>query len=239
MYATINPNTFREIAKNVWMLMTEFDPENFDGTIDGTKILGSSTGGITFADAPEYSDLGEDIDNCPKNTLELQWKEDGEVSLSGTFVTINASLVQMLIGSADVDINNSNHIIPRTSLKTSDFKPYIWAVTDYGENKVMAIKLKRVLNTSGFAAATTDNGKATFAFTFKSHKTLANLSDAPYEVYIAEDSSAVQYTYTAVTPEGTENPVNEGWYEKIGEDYYLTSDTTVDNEKTYYERVEA
>ena len=41
--------------------------------------------------------------------------------------------------------------------------------------------------------------------------------------------------YTVVTPVGTENPQEEGWYEFIGGAYVETSDTTVDNEKTYYQ----
>ena len=47
-------------------------------------------------------------------------------------------------------------------------------------------------------------------------------------------------TYTVVTPTGTENPSEEGWYERSGEAgsyvYTLSTDTTVDNSKTYYER---
>lgn len=46
------------------------------------------------------------------------------------------------------------------------------------------------------------------------------------------------YTYTAVTPEGIENPATEGWYELNGEAYTLTTDTTVDSGKTYYTREE-
>lgn len=43
----------------------------------------------------------------------------------------------------------------------------------------------------------------------------------------------------AVTPVGTENPNEEGWYEYDGSswdyrEYFLTEDTTVDSEKTYY-----
>lgn len=48
------------------------------------------------------------------------------------------------------------------------------------------------------------------------------------------------YTYTPVTPVGTENPSEENWYERSGEEgsyvYTLTEDTTVDSEKTYYKR---
>ena len=48
--------------------------------------------------------------------------------------------------------------------------------------------------------------------------------------------TAPTYNYTAVVPEGTEDPSEAGWYEKVGTEYVLTEDTTVDNEKTYYVR---
>ena len=42
--------------------------------------------------------------------------------------------------------------------------------------------------------------------------------------------------FTEVTPEGTENPSEEEWYEKDGESglFSLTEDTEVDSETTYY-----
>lgn len=43
------------------------------------------------------------------------------------------------------------------------------------------------------------------------------------------------FSATAVTPEGTENPSTEGWYEIVDGAYVLSEDTTVDGEKTYYE----
>ena len=43
-------------------------------------------------------------------------------------------------------------------------------------------------------------------------------------------------TYATVTPAGSENPTTEGWYEldSITGKYVLSTDTTVDNSKTYY-----
>lgn len=41
-------------------------------------------------------------------------------------------------------------------------------------------------------------------------------------------------SYSSVTPVGTENPKTEGWFEKSGDEYFLTADETVDSEKTYY-----
>lgn len=37
-----------------------------------------------------------------------------------------------------------------------------------------------------------------------------------------------------VTPIGTENPSEEGWYEYVSSEYVLSADTTVDSSKTYY-----
>lgn len=57
--------------------------------------------------------------------------------------------------------------------------------------------------------------------------------DAGYEAVTPTPS------YDAVTPEGTENPSTEGWYERSGEVgsyvYTLSTDTEVDGTKTYYE----
>lgn len=60
--------------------------------------------------------------------------------------------------------------------------------------------------------------------------------DAPY----ASTPYVPTYKYTAVDPAGTENPSEEGWFEREGTQapytYVATTDTTVDAETTYYIR---
>lgn len=65
------------------------------------------------------------------------------------------------------------------------------------------------------------------------------------KVYSAGTNVAVadigQPTYSEVTPVGTENPSEEGWFEEDPLNpgsYILSEDTEVDSEKTYYEEVE-
>lgn len=41
-------------------------------------------------------------------------------------------------------------------------------------------------------------------------------------------------TYDAVTPETGDNPSTEGWYELVNGKYVLSTDTEVDDQKTYY-----
>lgn len=188
-FKKVKPTTFDELTMNVFMLVSEFDPTTFDFSeeIDGSKIIASTTGGVTFTDAPEYTDFGEDIDNCPKNTMELKHKEDGEITISGNLVTVTAETVKMLIGAADI---TGNKVTQRTDLKQSDFMAELWGITDYGDNGLLAIRMKRVLNTSGFSISTTDQQKGQFAFTFTCHKTIENVTDPAYEIYV-------------LTPDGT------------------------------------
>lgn len=68
--------------------------------------------------------------------------------------------------------------------------------------------------------------------------------DAGYtEVTPTPEYEAVEplVEYEEVTPEGTENPSNEGWYERSGTEgeyvYTVTTDQTVDETAIYYEAV--
>lgn len=187
-FKKIKPTTMNELTMNVFMLLVDFDPDSFSlasGVIDGSKIIASTTGGVTFTDKPEYIDFGGDIDNCPKNTMELKVKKDGEAKVSGNLVTVNSTLFKMLIGAADV---TGNKITPRTDLSMLDFTT-LWGIADYGKGGLIAIKMKRVLNTSGLSITTTDDSKGQFAFEFTCHKTLYDLEDPPYEVYVLDSGS--------------------------------------------------
>ena len=214
-YTKISPNTLNELTFNVFMLLNDFHPDAFypgNSEIPGRDIIGSTTGGVTFSDVPTYIDLGEDIDNCPKNVMELKVKDDGEVKLSGNLVTINANMVKMLMGAATI---TGHQITPDQELTTSHFTT-LWGLADYGKGGVIAIKMNRVLNTSGFSVSTTDKNKGQFAFEFTCHKTINDLTTPPYEVYLIRPVSVMltpnpvrldlgeQYSYTDVV--ATVNP---------------------------------
>ncbi len=83
------------------------------------------------------------------------------------------------------------------------------------------------------------NAKATSHIEIDSTKVTKAQLDAIEAVLYGTAGSV---SYNEVSPAGTENPVTEGWYERSGSAgayvYTLTSDTTVDSEKTYFEKVE-
>lgn len=78
------------------------------------------------------------------------------------------------------------------------------------------------------------NAKATSHIEIDSTKVSSTAMAAIERVLYGTDAGN---EYVAVTPVGTENPTTEGWYELVEGTYTLSSDTTVDSEKTYYEKI--
>ena len=77
------------------------------------------------------------------------------------------------------------------------------------------------------------NAKATSHIEIDSTKvTAAQL--AAIEAIIYGQEGTVYYSEASAV--SGDNPVSEGWYEKVNNIYVLSSDTTVDSEKTYYEK---
>ena len=66
-FTQIPSTAFQNIQLNAGILVDSFVPST--GTIG--NLLGATTGGVQFQDSIEYTDFGDDIDNCPKNMLEL------------------------------------------------------------------------------------------------------------------------------------------------------------------------
>lgn len=189
-YTQIPSTAFQNIQLNAGILVDGFTPAT--GVIG--NLLGATSGGVNFTDSVEYKDFGEDIDNCPKNMLELKKLDKHEVKMSGTFVTINADTAKWLAGAADVDDLDATHIIPRNDVLASDFKD-IWWIGDYSDENTgdnagfVAIHMMNALNTGGFQIQSTDKEKGKFAFEFTGHYSMDAQDTVPYEIYIQQGNS--------------------------------------------------
>lgn len=184
-YTQIPADTFSKLQMNAGILVKTFTPST--GVIG--DLIGATSGGINFTDTVNYIDLGDDIDNCPKNTMELKQIESHEVSMSGTFVTVSTATAKMLIGAADIDATDNTKVTPRNDLTSADFSD-LWWIGDYSDVNTgnnagfLAIHLKNALNTGGFQIQSTDKAKGTFAFSFTGHYSIEAQDTVPYEVYI-------------------------------------------------------
>lgn len=189
-YTQIPVDTFEQMQLNAGILVDSFTPAS--GVIG--DILGATSGGINFKATPSYTDFGEDIDNCPQNTMEMKKLDGWLATMAGNMITVTAGTAKGLVGAADIDSSDPTHIIPREELKESDFKD-VWWVGDYssfnGDNNggFCAIHLKNALSTDGFQLQTTNKKKGTFAFTYTGHYSMANIKEAPFEIYIKKGSA--------------------------------------------------
>lgn len=183
-YTKIPETTFQNLQLNAGVLLSAFNPES--ATVANESIIGATTGGVNFTATPTFSDYGEDIDNCPKNMKELKKLDSWEISLSGTYVTVDANAVKALVGAADV---SGNKITPRNDLKLTDFTD-VWWVGDYSDQNgetnggFVAIHMINALSTGGFAIQSSDNGKGNFAFTYTAHYSMSAQDTVPFEVYV-------------------------------------------------------
>lgn len=216
-YTQIPATAFQNIQLNAGIMVDSFVPAT--GVVG--RLLGATTGGVNFTDSIEYTDFGEDIDNCPKNTLELKKLDSHEVKMSGTLVTIDAATAKLLAGAADADQLDATHIVPRNDLVAADFKD-LWWIGDYsdvntGDNAgFVAVHLLNALNTGGFQIQSTDKGKGQFAFEFTGHYSMAAQDTVPYEIYIRQGGGGV-------TPSILLN--THATSVVAGEDVTLTADT--------------
>ena len=183
-YTKIPETTFKNLQLNAGVLLSDFNPES--ATVANESIIGATTGGVNFTATPTFSDYGEDIDNCPKNMMELKKLDSWEISMSGTYVTVDANAVKTLVGAADV---SGNKITPRNDLKLTDFTD-VWWVGDYSDQNgetnggFVAIHMMNALSTGGFAIQSSDNGKGNFAFTYTAHYSMDAQDTVPFEVYV-------------------------------------------------------
>ena len=187
-FTQIPSDTFKKLQLNAGVLATTFEPAT--GTLTATNVIGATTGGISFEATPEFEDFGEDIDNCPKNTMELKKLTSWEVVLSGTFVTMDTAVAKSMTGAADIDGSDPTKVVPRNDVDVENDFSDIWFVGDYSDENTgksagfIAIRVINALSTGGFKLQTPDKGKGNFEFEYTGHYSMSAQDTVPFEVYV-------------------------------------------------------
>lgn len=190
-FTRIPEDTFKKLQLNAGIMCRAFTPAT--GEVDEADLLGATSGGVSFSATQTFSDFGEDIDNAPANVKELKRLERWDVTMSGSFVSVDVNTAKTLVSAGDIDAEDPTKIVPRNELKASDFED-IWWVGDYSDMNgnanggFVAIHMLNCLNTGGFSIQSNDDGKGEFAFEFMAHYSLEDQSRVPFEVYIKAGS---------------------------------------------------
>ena len=178
---TVMPqSTFEELQLDAGVLLRRFDPDNPTAPADG-DIICATTGGINASCVPSYSDMGEDVDNCPANTKELKHLDSWESKMSFTSIGTSPESIRLALGAADV---SGSKVTPRRSLQQGDFSD-LWWVGDRADGGMVAICLKNALSTGGFTLQTTKNGKGQVSVELTGHVSIQEQDTMPMEFYSA------------------------------------------------------
>ena len=195
-FTQIPIDTFKKLQLGAGLLASEFNPAT--GELTASNIIGATSGGVTFEATPSFSDFGEDIDNCPKNTKELKRLDSWDAKMSGSFVTMDTEAAVSVIGTAAVASDDQTKVVPRNSVNDTDFKD-IWWIGDYsdinedgssaGKAGFIAIRLIDALSTGGFKIQSGDKAKGAFEFEYTGHYSIKHIDTVPFELYIKAGSA--------------------------------------------------
>ena len=228
-----------QVDGGVFLKGTGFNPAD-PKLFNEADILLVMTGSPSINCVPSTEDFYADIIGVPNNSKEGKRVTGWDASVGGTALNFDQSAMAMYLGSTKATADGLG-ITPKYQYDQADFKD-MWALFDMADpTKLFAVKIKDALNTAGLAFSTSKNGKGQTNFTMTGHTSANDPESVPMDFYFLtkDDGDTTEYTYTAVSPVGTENPKEEGWYVLFGDRYIETQDTEVDTNKTYYERTEA
>lgn len=178
--------SFDEFQIDAGVLLKSFDPESPE--LVDSDIICATTGGINPTCVPTYSDMGEDVDNCPVGMMELMNLDGWETTLGFTALNTTPEVIRMALGAADIGSSNGK-ITPRRNLKDTDFAD-VWWVGDRSDGGLVAIRLINALSTSGFSLQTTKNGKGQIAVTLAGHVSIQEQDVVPMEFYVQKGTEA-------------------------------------------------
>lgn len=179
-FTAIPQDTFEALQLNAGVLLKTFDPATGAAPED-EDIICATSGGINISCVPAYSDMGEDVDNCPANMKELKHLDSWECKMSFTSLGTSPESIRMALGAADID-STAAKITPRHNLAQNDFSD-IWWVGDRADGGMVAVRLMNALSTGGFTLQTTKNAKGTVSVELTGHVSIKAQNTMPMEFY--------------------------------------------------------
>ena len=192
-YTAFPSNTFNALQMDAGVLLKNFNIEQAAAGETGftdDDIVCATTGGINPSCVATYSDFAEDVDNAPVNVKEMKHLDGWECKLSTTSLGTSPELIKLSLGAADID--GVTKIIPRRSLKQTDFSD-LWWVGDRADGGFVAIKVINALSTGGFSLQTAKNGKGQITLEITGHVSIDDQDTIPM-VFYSIDPALETYT---------------------------------------------
>lgn len=180
-YTKLSKDVFKELVFDSGIVLNKFDPTGA-GEIADEDIICDTTGDISATLVPTYTDLGEDVNNCPPGMMELMEVETIEARISFTALNATPEVIAMAMGVADVA---DGKVTPRMTIDIAkDFRD-IWLVMNVMGGGMAAVHLKKALSSAGMSLTTTKRGKGQVQVEMQGHYSINAQNEVPMEYYFS------------------------------------------------------
>lgn len=227
-FTAIPQDTFESLQLEAGILLYNFDLDA--ETYRETDMICATTGGITASCVPAYSDLGEDVDNCPVNMMELKNLDGWDCKLGFTSLGTSPRGIRLALGAADIDGTDNTKIVPRRTLSQNDFSD-VWWVGDRADGGLVAVHLLNALSTSGFSLKTSKAGKGQTSVELTGHVSIKAQDVVPMEFYSRGPAS--QLSDVAAVPAQSATMLGKSVSDFVSADTVILEDGTVNGTLRY------
>ncbi len=225
-FTVIPSDTFDGLQMDAGILLRQFNPAA--PQFNDEDIITATTGGIQISCVPTYSDLGEDVDNCPNNMKELKHLDGWDCSFGFTALGTSKEGIRLALGAADINAE-TGAIVPRRDLKQTDFSD-VWWVGDRADGGCVAVQLKNALSTAGFSLQTTKNGKGQTSVTLTGHVSINDQDTMPMVFYSLDPDENVTYKVSQILSHVTSDLAVSGIASGESLEVTLTAETNYEVE---------
>lgn len=180
-FTRISQDAFSKFAIDAGLVLNKFDVDG-NANVAEEDIICATTGDVSATCVPTYSDMGEDVNNCPAGMIELMNLDGWETRVAFTALDITEETLRLALGAADV---SSGKVTPRRTLNIEKDFGNIWLVFDLLGGGYAAVHLMNALSTAGLSLTLTKNAKGQLQVELMGHVSIENQDVVPMEFYVS------------------------------------------------------
>lgn len=192
MFSGVTANTPKHLQLDAGAFLKNYDVASDTwATAKGTKLIGATAGGGSFAAVPTIRRV--EVDGVKGATKGFEALDEWVVTMTANVKEITAEALQLALATgtstatkspSTAEANNYNKITAANELADANYIDNItWIGRLSGSELPVIIVMKNALCTNGLTLTTADKAEGVIALTLTGHYDPSNLDAVPFEIY--------------------------------------------------------
>lgn len=192
MFSGVTSSTSQKLQLDAGAFLKNYDPATDTwATAKGTKLLGATAGGGSFAAVPTIRRI--EVDGVKGATKGFEALDEWVVTMTVNMKELDANVLSLALATgssaaakspSNASSNNYEKITAANAITASNYITNItWVGTLSGSSLPIIIVLKNALCTNGLSLTTADKSEGIVTLTLTGHYDPSNLETPPFEIY--------------------------------------------------------